>query len=170
MRYFTRELFEGELDDAEEDALRAAYEARAAAIESRLPLDVVRLLKDVVLHDGLIEWVSWSPRRERLSLGLVVGDLQSGYRALTLVYGGAQLGAHPLDALRRAAESRHTEILADEVDVGEDGLFAHRILFWPSEQVTLEFASLSLDSEPRPDRRVHLLSPFQVEDEDDDAQ
>ena len=56
--------------------------------------------------------------------------------------------------------SRETELLYDEVDVGEDGTLVHRILFWPSEEVTIEFASLTVRTWPVPDRRVLLRGGF----------
>lgn len=169
MHYFTRELADGELagGDTEDDARRAEYQARVAAVEAGLPADLVRLAKETNLHDGLIECIRWSPSRRRLVFNLVIENLQLGYSAAELSYGGVLLGGARLEALRRAAESRETEILFDEVDLDEGGMLVHRILFWPSEQVTLEFDSFTLKVEPRPDRRVDLLGPFLIEEEED---
>jgi hypothetical protein len=170
VHYFTREFADGDLRGGEtEDAERiAAYEARIAAIAPRLPPSLARLGKELSLHDGLIESIQWTPAAATLEVSLVIGDLEHGYSVVHLVYGGAQLGEPRLAALRRAAESRHVEVLYDEVDIDEeDGLFVHRLLFWPAEQVAVEFDSFEMTVEPRADRRVALLSPFCVVDPED---
>jgi len=73
-------------------------------------------------------------------------------------------------SLRRAALSRETQVLYDEVDINHDGDFAHRILFWPSEEATIPFRSFALTTCPVPDKRVNVNGAFSdYEDEDEDA-
>jgi hypothetical protein len=163
MRYFTRGWAAGDLSDEEDQAVRDAYDARLAKIAERLPPAMLRLAREVSLHDGLIESIFWSPKKKLLKLDLVCGDLQRGYSLVELSYGEALLGGQRLAALKRAALSRETELLYDEVDIGEDGLLCHRILFWPNEEVTLDFSQFEMSISPRPDRRVELLGTFYEE-------
>jgi hypothetical protein len=170
MRYFTRSWANHELSDAEDDQARQAYERRIAEIAPRLPPAMLRLLREVSLHDAIIERVVWRPAKQELKLDLVgVSDL-TGYFLVQLTYGGAQLGKQHIAALKRAALSRETELLYDEVDIIDDGRLCHRILFWPNEEVTLDFSQLELSISPRPDKRVDLTGAFdeEVEESDDE--
>jgi hypothetical protein len=119
---------------------------RLAKISPRLPPAMLRLAREVRLHDGLLESVRWSSKKKLLKLDLVCGQLERGYSLVELTYGGALLGEQRFNALKRAALSRETELLYDEVDISEDGLLCHRIL--------------CMSSSPRPDRRVELLGAF----------
>ncbi len=162
MHYFTREWHRGDLrgGDAEAERLRAAYWLRLEEIGPKLP-------KEVDLHDGLIERAVWRPATKELALTLVGSAReQDGYLTIDMTYRGALLGRERVNTIRRAAESRRTEILYDEVDLGDAGTLTHRILFWPTEQVTLEFETFELTLAPREDRRVFLLNPFNVEEQD----
>ena len=42
-------------------------------------------------------------------------------------------------------------MLYDEVDINDDGLLVHRLLFWPREEVTIDFRELELAVEARED-------------------
>jgi hypothetical protein len=160
MRFFTRAWATGEL--SEEEWLRAseAYRARVAEIIPRLSPAMVRLAAELSLHDGLIARVVWNAHTHCLRLTLVCGDAQGGCVEVRLVYRGAMLGRSRLEALRRAALSRETELLYDEVDVDDDAILSHRLLFAPCEEVTIDFRELELIIAPRADRRVHLVGAF----------
>ncbi|HTH07862.1 MAG TPA: hypothetical protein VL916_18415 [Ilumatobacteraceae bacterium] len=162
MRYFTRGWANGDLDDPEWERALADYQARLEEIGGRLSFAVDELARRTNLHDALIDSVRWEMATGRLTLKLVHHHLDTDeHRLLTLVYEGAMLGAARVESLRRAALSRDTELLYDEVDFDEkDGLFVHRILFWPNEELTIEFRSLTLSSQPIPNRRVELSNAF----------
>jgi hypothetical protein len=72
------------------------------------------------------------------------------------------LGEQRLDVLRNAARDRETEILYSEVDVDEQGVLAHRLLFWPRDELTIDFEALTLEVQPRADDLVRL-GPFFLE-------
>jgi hypothetical protein len=78
------------------------------------------------------------------------------------------LGKHRLDSLRKAAHDREACILYQEVDIDDDGTLAHRLLFWPSEEVTIEFRELEYACTPRDDCRVTLGGAFVIEQEGED--
>jgi uncharacterized protein DUF4085 len=137
------------------------YHAHLEAISARLPDPVVALAREVNLHDAVIERVEWEPANAQLVLRLVTRAGGSN-QAVTITYSGAMLGEHRLDTLRNAARDRKTEILYSEVDVDEEGVLAHRLLFWPRDELTIEFGALTLDVQPRADDLVRL-GPFFLE-------
>lgn len=165
MRYFTRGWANGELTDDEVEKVREAYEKRLAEIASRLPSAVTRLEQGVSLHDALIESVRWTPSVAELRLTLVAGDLEVGYHAIQLTYRGAVLGNHRIESLRNVAHNREACVLYDEVDIADDGTLAHRLLFWPNEEVAIDFRELQYACTPRNDRRVTRGSAFMVDKE-----
>lgn len=176
MRYFTRGWHEGDLDDDEADAVKAAYWARIATIEDRLPEPILRLARHVNLHDGVIEKVTWDPANESLVLDLVASALKSPQQvqAVRIAFGGALMGEKRIDTLRDAARDRKSSILYWEIDVDDRGWspeapFVLRLLLWPRDELSIDFAELELDVEDRSDDRVRL-SPFFIEvlhDEDE---
>jgi hypothetical protein len=47
-------------------------------------------------------------------------------------------------------------ILESEIDCDDEGVFSHRLLFCPRDELTIDFAGLSLEIADREDRRVNL--------------
>ena len=160
MRYLTRGMVNGELDDDEVAQARTAYASRLEAIMSRLP-GPVRELARLSLHDAQFEAVEWQPADKRLQLSVVTPQ-PSGYRAVTLSYSGALLGVRRVQTLRDAARDRDTQILESEVDCDDNGVMSHRLLLWPHDELTIDFVGLSLQAAARQDDRVSLR-PFFVE-------
>ncbi len=72
MRYFTRGWANGELSEEESERVVQAYREHVKGLSPRLKPDMLRLVNEVNLHDGLIESVTWSPAQKRLGLSLVV--------------------------------------------------------------------------------------------------
>jgi hypothetical protein len=166
MRYFSRGWAEGDLDDEEEARLEQAYVRRLDAIAPQLSEPVRRLAREVNLHDAIIETIRWRGATQELTLALATVDTASRYHTVVLTYLGVQLGNRQLEALRDVACDRETEILYHEVDRDDaDGLLAHRLLFWPRDELTIFFRALRLDVTPRADRRVELGSAFVTDDE-----
>jgi hypothetical protein len=124
MIYFTRGWANGEWSDVRSEEVGNAYEKRLAEILPSLPTALVRLAREISLHDGVIAQVEWRPAEKVLGLSLVCGDLQNGYALVEIIYGGALLGEQRIEALRRAACARDVELLYDEVDIQPDGLLA----------------------------------------------
>jgi hypothetical protein len=164
MRFLTRGLANGECDD---DNPMDAYEAHLREIEPRLSASILRLARGVNLHDAVLEEAEWSPATRELALRFIAGTVETGYRTVALKYRGAMLGDRRLETLRNVARDREACVLYDEVDVDDDGAFAHRYLFWPREEVTIDFVELELEITERVDSRVHLGSAF-VENVEDD--
>ena len=84
-----------------------------------------------------------------------------GYRAATLVYSGALLGTRRIQTLRDVARDRETQILASEIDCDNQGIFSHSLLFWPRDELTIDFTDLALDEmAERQDDRISLRPYF----------
>jgi hypothetical protein len=101
----------------------------------------------------------------------VIGTSESGYHAVQLTYRGAMLGKSRVESLRNVACNREACVLYQEIDVTDDGTLVHRLLFWPNDEVTIEFGELEYVSAPRDDCRVTLAGAFVVElgDEEEDG-
>lgn len=165
MRYFTRGWATGELDDDETEGAGQAYQRRLEAIAGRLPAAARTLAHEVQLHDALVERVRWRPGAQVLTLTLVTCGHAGECQTVELAYVGALLGEHRLETLRAVARDRDTELLYDEVDIDDDGLLSHRLLFWPRDELTIDCQELRVEVTPRADRRVTLAGAFVVEDE-----
>jgi hypothetical protein len=160
MRYFTRGWVNGEYSDDDHDASAVAYASRLNDIAGQLPEAVARLAEQS-LQDAEIDRVTWEPAAQRLILALVI-ERAAGYATLTLTYTGALLGARRVQVLRDVARDRNAQILCSEVDRDEEGLLTHRLLFWPRDELTIDFTSLTLELADREDHRVSLR-PFFIE-------
>jgi hypothetical protein len=159
VRFFTRGWHSGELSDEESEQTVRDYDAHLEAISARLPDPVVTLAREVNLHDAVIERVEWEPANAELVLRLVTRPGR-GNQAVTITYSGAMLGERRLEVLKNAARDRETEILYSEVDVDEEGVLAHRLLFSPRDELTIEFGALTLEAQPRADDLVRLGPSF----------
>ena len=159
MRYFTRGVVSGEFDDSEVADIRRSYAAHLRVLSPRLPASV-RLLTELSLQDGIVEEVVWEPAVKCLRMSLVMTN-SFGYRAATLVYSGALLGTRRIQTLRDVARDRETQILASEIDCDNQGIFSHSLLFWPRDELTIDFTDLALDEmAERQDDRISLRPYF----------
>ena len=166
MRYFTRGWLSGEYSDEDHEAAVVQYGARLESIRPALSPQVVSLTERN-LHDGVIDFIEWDARTLELSLALIIGDQQCGYSQLRIDYKGAMLGEERLETLRQLARDRRVELLYDEVDVDERSVFQHRMIFWPTYEVTIDFTELELSDNPRTDRRIEHGDVFGEVYEDD---
>lgn len=162
MRYFTRGWANGELGEAEVQEKVRAYQQHLRAIDGRLSKSARLLAHEVHLHDAVIERTRWNPSDARLTLSLVTKGSEPC--SVELTYLGALLGVRPLEALAAASRDREAELLYDEVDLDDDGLFLHRLLFWPREELTITCRDMHLNIEARADARIALGPSFLVED------
>ena len=103
---FTRAWHEGKFSDEECAQTVRDYEAHLEAISARLPDPVVALVREVNLHDSVIESVEWAPAAARLALRLVTRPGGSN-EAVSLTYSGVMLGERRLDVLRNVAAKKN---------------------------------------------------------------
>ena len=120
-----------------------------------------RLARDVNLHDGIIEKVTWDPAIKQLALDLVTwGPQPRQWKSQTvrMTFGGVLLGARRISALRDAARDRESCILYWEVDIDDRGwtqdpIYTLRLLLWPGEELSIDFAEMTLDVQDRTDHQ-----------------
>jgi len=153
MRFFTP-AWHGEMSDAESDAVIAAYRDHVAAILPRLPATVRALAREIDVHDAKVRRVILDRAARTLRLELRAGDRKMGYFDLDLDYLGIVLDAADVKVIAAAARDERAELIYDEVDIADDGLIVHRILWWPYREFEVTFRSLAIRMAPRPDRSL----------------
>lgn len=173
MRWFTAPT-----DTADDDVVArqvGAYRAHLETIEPRLPRELLALATDprMSLHDGRFRQVVVDRARASLTMTIGCGDLQIGYRELTLTFLDALIVPDDLQRLAAAvgAEFRSndwhrgrsvTEILDQEVDLLPDGRFALRLRLWPFHEFAVEFSSMSLAEMATAARSPQRAGSFEV--------
>lgn len=126
-----------------------AYRDRSDALLQTFGESIAELYR-TNLHDGIVQQVNFD--RDRLKLILTVGDLQVGYRDVTVVYRDFSMNAKSMRSLLAAARDRRTEILSDELDAAGKGRLAHRVICWPRGDFTITFAQATVISTPQSTR------------------
>ena len=155
MRWFTDAAYSGEVDW---DEMLRRYSAHLRQIASLLPPDLDALATEprLNLHDAEIREVVID-EADRVTIVVNAGDLQLGYRELTLDFAGARIVPDNLQALAYAVGARFetghwgstvTVIRAQEVDVLPDGGFVLRLRLWPFYAFAIEFSGLQLTEAP----------------------
>lgn len=135
MKWFTRAWHDRQ---AGTDAFRE-YESHLRELE--LPAQVQELTR-LDLHDGL--FMDYALEGPDVRLQIHCGDLQSGYREVTLRYiGGRAFGARNQE-LSGWLSAPETEILFDELDA-DAGRYEHRFLLWPRGEFGIRFCELAVN-------------------------
>lgn len=167
MRWFIDAAYE-DYDDAAWDRMLADYYAHVRQIASALPPDLVRLAMEPEfnLHDARFERVEIDLSNSTVTIVVNAGDLQVGYRRITMTFSGAHVVPDNLQRLsyavlaefRPSRWSRYrsvTEIRAQEVDLVAAGRYTLRLRLWPFHEFAVEFDGFRLHTEdvarrPRP--------------------
>lgn len=169
MRWFTREVIDGDDDSVNWSELVASYWRHLEQLHPRLPGDLLPLASPdaaLDLHDGLIDRLEERDGGS-IVLGVLRGNVQAGYSVMELTYLAAELCTASFPALRLALNAviplecgevvsyvPMTEILYDEIDEAEDGHFVHRFLLFPFGEFAVRFQGFSLHVEPVSERRL----------------
>jgi hypothetical protein len=157
MRWFNDAAY-ADYDDAAWDRMLKDYYAHVRRIAPALPPDLARLAlePELNLHDARFERVEIDLDNSTAIIVVNAGDLQAGYRRITMAFTGAsiipdnlqQLGYAVLAEFRPSKWSRYrsvTEIRAQEVDLVANGRFTLRLRLWPFHEFAVEFDGFSLD-------------------------
>jgi hypothetical protein len=158
MRWFTDEAYAS--DDTDWDEVVAAYSAHLAEVVPQMPTALAGLATDprLDLHDGRFREVTVDREGQEIAMVIDCGDLQVGYRRLTLMFDRAAVVPDNLQLLAEAIgaefRSNHwhqgrsvTEIRVVEVDVLPGGRFTLRLRLWPFHEFAIEFDALSIAEE-----------------------
>lgn len=137
MKFFTPLWRDGELSDEDYDGACRGYDNRLTEIRRSLSDDLVRFLDAISLHDAKIRSASLDLDRT-FRLAVRAGDLQSGYVDVDLEYGDIQiLEGNPSAAV--VLNSDDGEIIQDEIDLINEGVYEHRLLFAPDGELLIRF-------------------------------
>lgn len=145
LKFFTPEWHGGETPDDQAIRVPAAYDAHVRGLVPPLPDEALRLVYRTTLHDGLIRQVTFAHRV--IEVVIRAGDNRAGYFDARLRYGNGEASEEDRRFFESVAGRRDVEILYDEFD-SIDNAWIHRILFWPYHEVSVRFATLSLDIAP----------------------
>ena len=145
------------------------------SLDARLPHDLAALATDprFALHDGRFHEVAVDPATQAVTMVIDCGDLQVGYRRLSLSFDGATIVPDDLqrlaDAIGAEFRANHwhqrrtvTEIRRQEVDVLPDGRYVLRLRLWPFYKFAIEFSGFSLVEVPMSARGPARAGRFTV--------
>ena len=163
MRWFTDEAYDA--DEPGWDRMLADYQAHLDSIAPLVPRDLLALAAEprLNLHDARFREVRVDRDASEVEMTLECGDLQVGYRRITLQFGSAQIVPDNLYLLAEAVgaefRSNHwhrqrkvTEVLAHEVDVRSGGRFVLALRLTPFYEFAVEFGTLSMTEVPLAER------------------
>lgn len=165
MRWFTDDWARGRMSDEQSERVVENYRAHLRQIAARATGTVEALARmddpALDLSDGLIDSVHIDTTAALITLRLVQGDVENGYRTLELRATDATLCAPSPQELADAMAHPQCEIWYWELEQHcRDSRFELHFLLWPSGEVALEFDSLHAFAEPRADR--HSPAPARV--------
>ncbi|MEZ0266545.1 MAG: hypothetical protein ACAI43_17590 [Phycisphaerae bacterium] len=144
------------MTDDDASAVVPAYWRHVDGLD--LPPNVLALAR-LNVHDALVLDVRHEPGAGRLDLRLRCGDLQAGHFDATLSFSCVTIASACAAILARAAGSAGTEILYDEVDRGDAGGFAYRLLLHPEGNTEIGFADVNINRRPADGRYCRVKSP-----------
>jgi hypothetical protein len=146
------------------------------SLDPTLPRDMAALATDsrFALHDGRLHEVAVDTAAQQVRMVINCGDLQVGYRRLSLSFDGATIVPDDLQRLAAAigAEFRAnhwhqrrtvTEIRRQEVDVLPDGRYVLRLWLWPFYKFVIKFSGFSLVEVPMFSRGPARAGRFTVD-------
>jgi len=147
-----------------------------ASVDPRLPPDLAALATDphFALHDGRFHEVTVDTAAQTVIMAIDCGDLQVGYRRLSLWFKGARVVPDDLQHLAEAvgAEFRAnhwhqrrtvTEIRRQEVHLLPDGRYVLRLELWPFYRFAIEFSAFSLAEVPMSARGPARAGRFSID-------
>lgn len=129
MRFFERGTTTRGQSPFELDAARSAYQKHVDLVAPQLPPPLLSLARGHLnLQEASVRLCTLDEKRDqlRLVLRLHAGDAE---QTVELVYDGVDPEALDVAALASVASDARTELLYDEVDVLDNGAYAHRVLF-----------------------------------------
>ncbi len=143
MKWWTQEWLDGDLSEAEEEAVDRDYKQHLLAIKDSLPKGILTFSEaggPVSLHDGYFVHASTNTRGVDLELDIrnrhdnveTDGGFLEPLLLVHLVYRDYELiGMSKEQLYWRTSPGVETVIIRAEVDVLQDGRFEHRMCFWP---------------------------------------
>ena len=160
MRWYTDEAYAG--DHAAWDRMLTAYSSHVARLGERLPPDLATLATDPALnmHDASVHTMHVDLDRGTLDMVVFLYDRTALiFRFEDFNFRGPGGSEDDLRSIAYAIgatytadgwNSARTQILAQEVDVAEDGRYALRLRLWPFYEFEILFRAISMTVEQAP--------------------
>jgi hypothetical protein len=142
MKYFTKDWCFSKLDDQEIEQRLKSYRDYIQEIYIKLPFVLKLLVRNINLHDGKLEVVSFIPDKKALIIKGVFGDLELGYSVLEIKY--LMVSNVNVDLLISIFKNQEIEILSDEIEILTEHLFSHRILFSTQKDIDIQFKDIEI--------------------------
>jgi hypothetical protein len=158
MKFYTKKWYQGKLPHRESELIVKKYNQYFRKVLSKIPTLFRHHIKNLNLHDGLIDQFVIDKSKKEICLSLICGDNQRGYSKVEIKYKEPQGVGAATHKIRKLLQNRDTEILYDEFDLSNDGRFIHRYLFWPEFiELKISFKSLNVQSHPKQNRRLSVI-------------
>lgn len=167
MQFFTLDVYNQWYDTYDNDAIRVVsdcYTDHLEKMDGILPKNVLVLAKLEGVNDGLIVNIKRDRPRSTLVLTMRCGDLSIGYYDLEITYYGASISREHNRVLNYVARNQTLDLIGrtetagelvyHEVDVADNGRFAHRIMFHPGRWFEIQVDSLRWRQIARPNRKL----------------
>lgn len=156
MRWFTDAAYE---EQADWDAILSDYRRHVEAIASSLPTSLAEFATEprLNLHDADIRQVEIDETAGNVTIVVNTGNVELGYRELTLRFTDARIVPDNVQALAYAVGARYqtadwgdtnTTIIAQEIDRLPDGRLLVRLRLWPFYAFAVEFTGFELIEAP----------------------
>src|SRR5690606_19101983 len=98
--------------------------------------------------DGRLQAVSFNPDKKNLIIRGVCGDLEINYFILEIKY--LKVSNLNLDFVVYFFKNQELEFLSDEIEVLEENLVSHRILFSTQKDIDIQFQDIELTVQTSP--------------------
>lgn len=156
MKYFTKDWCFSNLDDDEIEKRLKNYRTYIHNVYKKLPFVLKNLIKTINFHDGKLEKVSFIQNKRTLILKGVFGDLEVGYYFLEVKY--LKVSNLEIDFLDSVFKNQEIEILSDEIEVLNENLFSHKILFSTKQDINIQFQDIKItiqNAKPKDYKKLH---------------
>ncbi|WP_417495533.1 hypothetical protein [Maricaulis sp.] len=124
---------------------------------------LVKLAAGVPFHDGVVSSISVDG--SEVSIAYVIGDLQIGYRFVTVKYIDGHVSNET--KCKSVVRDRRSEILASEFVYNNDGAWVHNLLFVPTGEFSITFRTLLIAEKSMKSRIIDYIGdPYSNEKTD----
>jgi len=153
MKYFTlddwindQRLENFEKINGEYIQTKYSYEKYVKTIKSRLPLDFIKLLEQVCIHDGDLRYLQYDKDSDILVLRILAGDITMSKSLIV------ELNYIDIICIMSIANQQkglpgpfgYGDIGMDEIELLSDHTFEHRILFSSGIELRIQFENFKL--------------------------
>lgn len=142
MKFFKKEYFLDEIEDSLLDKAFTEYDEYIEKNFSKFPVVLKILSKHIFLHDGILKQVVYEKNKGLLIFEYICGDLQFGYFGLKISY--ELIKKFKSSFLIELFNDKEMQILYDEIEILNQDIFEHRVLYENGSETTITFKKASI--------------------------